>query len=187
MYIYIRIHIYKYTWMYINICSYKQIHICALSTRGRNLGPVSEWGTSHINVTYEWVTSQMDESVHMKRHVSTHEWGTSRVNETFMYERRLIWVRHVSFEWDTPLHLNEARLVRTRHIWIRHVTYEWDIYEWGTSLNEVRHLYEAPHINESPYIWRETSQHRDDSRHLVWMMTHLWFKKKKCMRHVWSK
>jgi len=113
-----------------------------------------EWVTSHMNesrliwmshVSYEWVTSHMNESCLIWMSHVSYEWVMSHMNES-----RLIWMSHVSYEWVTS-HMNESCL-----IWMSHVSYEWVTSHMNEScliwMNHVSYEWVMSHMNESRLI-----------------------------------
>jgi len=118
------------------------------------------------HVTYEWVTSHMNESRHIWTSYVAYECVVSPAC-IFLYRHtwramthpclsysnvsRHIWMSHVTYEWVTS-HMNESR-----HIWMSHV-----ISEWVTSyLNKSRHIWmcHVPKIRFSctSIPWRENN------------------------------
>jgi len=104
----------------------------------------ASWHTKHYcviwhsfirrHITYEWVTSHMNESCHIWTSHVIHEWVMIHKDESchiwtsqVTYERVMshmnesghIWMSQVTYEWVMS-HMNESC-----HIWMSHVTYEW--------------------------------------------------------------
>ena len=70
------------------------------------------------HVTYEWVTSHMNESHHIWMSHVTYEWATSHVNAT-----RHVWMRLVTHEYVIT-HLNESWVMTRKSFsckWVNHM------------------------------------------------------------------
>jgi len=119
---------------------------------------VSHWVMSHVtayhvwmsHVTYEWVTSHVNESCHVWMGHVTHDWVMSH---TYINSQ----VRLECWDYNGMSHMNES-------CWMSHVTHEWVMllwishfaFEWVTSrVNEschtcmsyVTHTHPHTHIN----------------------------------------
>ena len=94
-------------------------------------------------ITYQWVTSRMNESCHMSMSHVTYQWAMSHINESCH-----IWRSHVIYEWVMS-HMNESC-----HIWMSHVTYEW----------VMSHMNESCHISKSHVTDESVISQMNESR-----------------------
>jgi len=96
------------------------------------------WVMAHALVTYEWVTSRMNESCHTWMSHATHEWVMPHMNESCHTWMSLVthgtyasvtheWVMSRMISWAQQEHavVPESRRMWIGHAWMSHVTLPW--------------------------------------------------------------